>query len=51
MRAVMRHRLVYQLLAQQLADSVHALALHLYDPEEWKIFTTSAKFTKLYGCW
>ncbi|AEC17138.1 BolA/IbaG family iron-sulfur metabolism protein [Gallibacterium anatis] len=36
MRAVMRHRLVYQLLAQQLADGVHALALHLYDPEEWK---------------
>jgi BolA protein len=28
--------LVYQLLAQQLADGVHALALHLYDPEEWK---------------
>ncbi|OBW94109.1 BolA [Gallibacterium salpingitidis] len=36
MRAVARHRLIYQLLADQLAAGVHALALHLYTPEEWQ---------------
>ncbi|OBW92823.1 BolA [Gallibacterium genomosp. 3] len=36
MRAVARHRLIYQLLADQLAAGIHALALHLYTPEEWQ---------------
>lgn len=34
-RAVARHRMVYQLLADELAAGVHALALHTYTPEEW----------------
>lgn len=32
---VQRHRLVYQLLADELAGPVHALALHTYTPAEW----------------
>lgn len=35
MRPVARHQLVYKLLADELAGPVHALALHLYTPEEW----------------
>ena len=33
---VQRHRHVYGLLQQQLQSGVHALALHLYSPEEWE---------------
>lgn len=33
---VKRHQLVYRLLAEELAGPVHALALHLYTPEEWE---------------
>ncbi len=33
---VRRHQAVYKLLEQELADGVHALALHLYTPVEWK---------------
>jgi len=33
---VKRHQLVYRLLADELACGVHALALHLYAPEEWE---------------
>lgn len=32
---VKRHREIYSLLSDQLAGGVHALALHLYTPEEW----------------
>lgn len=35
-RPVQRHRAVYQCLATELADSVHALALHLYTDSEWQ---------------
>lgn len=33
---VKRHQQVYALLAQALNSGVHALALHLYTPEEWQ---------------
>ena len=33
--AVKRHQVVYKILAEELAGPVHALALHLYTPEEW----------------
>lgn len=36
MRAVARHRLIYQILADFLNSGIHALALHLYTPEEWQ---------------
>ena len=32
---VKRHQCLYKLLSDELAGSVHALALHLYTPQEW----------------
>ena len=32
---VKRHQAVYSVLADELAGPVHALALHLYTPEQW----------------
>lgn len=34
-RAVARHQLVYAAVSELLAGPVHALAMHLYDPDEW----------------
>lgn len=36
MRAVKRHQRVYQLLSDELAGGVHALALHIFTPDEWR---------------
>ncbi len=33
---VKRHQQIYHLLAEQMNQGVHALALHLYSPEEWQ---------------
>ena len=33
---VARHQQVYSLLAAELAGGIHALALHLYTPAEWR---------------
>ncbi|MDD0823634.1 BolA/IbaG family iron-sulfur metabolism protein [Mannheimia sp. AT1] len=35
-RTVARHRAVYTCLADELANGVHALALHLYTESEWE---------------
>lgn len=35
MRMVARHRAIYACLAHELETAVHALALHIYTPEEW----------------
>ncbi len=35
-RPLQRHRAVYGVLAEALAGSVHALALHTYTPTEWE---------------
>jgi len=32
---IARHRLINQILAEQLAGPVHALAMHTYTPEQW----------------
>ena len=32
---VARHKMIYQLLAEELENGVHALALHTYTPDEW----------------
>ncbi|SDK30360.1 BolA family protein [Microbulbifer yueqingensis] len=36
LRKVHRHQRVYAALAEEMAGPVHALALHLYTPEEWR---------------
>lgn len=36
LRPVARHQQVYQVLADQLAGGVHALALHTYTRAEWR---------------
>ncbi|WP_202864227.1 transcriptional regulator BolA [Arsenophonus endosymbiont of Aleurodicus floccissimus] len=35
-RMIARHQAVYELLADALSNSVHALALHTYTPTEWQ---------------
>lgn len=35
-RLLQRHRTIHALLSAELADSIHALALHTYTPEEWQ---------------
>ena len=34
---VKRHQFIYELLNDELASGVHALALHLYTPNEWQL--------------
>lgn len=36
LRPVARHQKVYQVLALELQQGVHALALHTYTPSEWQ---------------
>lgn len=36
MARVGRHQLIYRMLADELAGRIHALALHLYTPGEWR---------------
>jgi BolA protein len=35
LRLIMRHRLINELLSDELAGPVHALAMHTYTPEQW----------------
>ena len=35
LRLIMRHRLINDLLAEELAGPVHALAMHTYTPTQW----------------
>lgn len=41
-RSVGRHQLIYQLLAEELAGPVHALALHTYTADEWQLRNVDA---------
>lgn len=34
-RPVQRHQVIYGLLAEQMQNPIHALALHLFTQEEW----------------
>lgn len=36
-RAVARHQRIYALLGDEMQKGLHALALHLYTPEEWAL--------------
>ncbi|MGD8712541.1 MAG: BolA/IbaG family iron-sulfur metabolism protein [Thiohalophilus sp.] len=33
---IARHRLVNEVLAEELQNHIHALALHTYSPDEWQ---------------
>ncbi|MFP1722165.1 transcriptional regulator BolA [Lonsdalea quercina] len=35
-RLIQRHRAVYELLTEEMAGAVHALALYIYTPQEWR---------------
>ena len=39
-RLVKRHQFIYQLLSDELAGDVHALALHTFTPVEWTLRQT-----------
>ncbi|MGI9333439.1 MAG: BolA family protein [Gammaproteobacteria bacterium] len=39
---VQRHRLVYDLLAEEMSGGVHALALHTYTEADWQRQNTNA---------
>lgn len=41
-RLLARHREIYSVLAEELAGSVHALALHSYTQKEWKALQETA---------
>ncbi|MEM8942015.1 MAG: BolA family protein [Pseudomonadota bacterium] len=41
-RKVARHQMVYQAAAELIEGPIHALAMHLYDPEEWSSRNTPA---------
>lgn len=36
LRQVARHQAIYKVLADELKQGVHALALHTYTPQEWQ---------------
>ena len=36
LRQVKRHQLVYQILSEELAGPIHALAQHTFDPAQWQ---------------
>ena len=44
---VARHRLVYQLLSEELAGPVHALALHTYTISQWRDLSAGAPASPL----
>ncbi|MGR5260670.1 transcriptional regulator BolA [Vibrio astriarenae] len=35
-RLIARHRMVNQVLSEELANEIHALAMHTYTEEEWR---------------
>ena len=44
-RLINRHRAVNKVLAEELTDKIHALALHTYTGEEWKYLYDGAPGT------
>lgn len=41
LRPVARHQKIYALVADEMQAGLHALALHLYTPEEWAAVGTA----------
>ena len=42
---VKRHQIIYGLLADELREQIHALALHTYTPAEWQARNQTAPAT------
>lgn len=42
---VKRHQMIYGLLAEELREQIHALALHTYTPAEWQARSQTAPAT------
>lgn len=42
---VKRHQIIYGLLADELREQIHALALHTYTPAEWQARSQTAPTT------
>jgi BolA protein len=49
LRKVRRHQLVYEVLKDLLAGPVHALALHLFTPDEWQEGLSAPDSPKCHG--
>ena len=49
LRKVRRHQMVYEVLSTLLSGPVHALALHLYSPEEWQSSPDAPDSPKCHG--
>ncbi|MFZ7172965.1 BolA family protein [Avibacterium volantium] len=47
-RKVARHQMLYQLLAEELKNGIHALALHTYTLDEWQAL--AQQFPKSPNC-
>lgn len=41
LRPVARHQKIYGLLQDEMSRGLHALALHLYSPDEWAVTTAA----------
>lgn len=41
-RKVARHQKIYKALEHEMSNGIHALALHLYTEDEWKVKTEGA---------
>lgn len=48
-RPVARHQRIYALLTDLMAGSVHALALHIYTPEEWQALEEAPQSPRCLG--
>lgn len=44
-RLIQRHRMVNEVLAEELASDIHALAMHTYTPQEWSERENKAPLT------
>ncbi|WP_332328185.1 BolA family protein [Endozoicomonas sp. GU-1] len=46
---VKRHQMIYGLLADELREQIHALALHTYTPVEWQTRTRPPRHHRIAG--
>ncbi len=46
---IARHRRIHAILAQELAESIHALTLHLYTPDDWQALSAVPQSPPCHG--